>query len=260
MPINVTPNPVRGSVVSRETSPITQPGAAIQNVPSREWTPGAGAPRPRVRETAPITQTDMNLAAGEKRAASEARLNGLESATRNRLSPTSVTNGRGLATREQDAFQAYASAASEFVASSVRGGSLEPHMKATSLTNLMDQRSAMLEATGQEGVMSFGSTAGTGLTTQGDMNQDAAFTLKAAKEELASVSQRIALRLGDGPRAVLFGESNARFEDYVSAAANRAGAKVAGGSMEPLARAGIAEHLVRERTALLKQDLARMDL
>jgi uncharacterized protein YecT (DUF1311 family) len=207
-----------------------------------------------------MTQTDMNIAAGDRRAAAEARLNELESATRNRMSPTSVENGRGLATREQDAFQAYANAASDFVGSSVRGGSLEAHMQATTLTTLMDQRSAMLEARGQEGVLSFGSTAGAGLTTQGDMNQDASFTLNSAREELSSISQRIALRLNGSPRAAVFADSNARFEEYVSAATNRAGARVAGGSMEPLARAGIAEHLVRERTALLKQDLARMDL
>ena len=263
MPINpISPKSVRGSLQTNETAPVPpRVNPDQEGAPRGGWTPRAATPRRRPAETVEsMTQTDMNLAAGERRAASQARLDTLETATRNRLSPTSVTKGRGLASDEQDAFKAYANAAADFVGSAARGGSLEPHLTATTLTTLMDQRGDMLEATGQEGVMAFGSTAGQGLSAQGDLNQDAGMTLTSARAELSSVSKRLALRLSGSPRAAILAESNARFEDYVSAATKRAGARVAGGSMEPLARAGMEEHLVRERTALLTKDLARLDL
>jgi uncharacterized protein YecT (DUF1311 family) len=199
-----------------------------------------------------VTQADMNIAAGDQRKAAEARL---ETIVEGQIAQTPDIEGKGRLKREAFAFLGYAEAAADFAGSAVKGGSLEPFTRATTLAELMNQRSDMLEASSQEGVVAYGSSGGAGLSTQTGMNQDAGFTLQAARAELSSVIERIDLRLQGSPRAAAFASSNARFADYVAAASDRAGAKVAGGSLEPLARAGMEEALVRERTAMLRKSL-----
>ena len=68
----------------------------------------------------------------------------------------------------------------------------------------------MLEARNEEGVVAYGSSAGSGLSTQTDMNQDAGL-------------------------ATQFEQSSARFQEYLQSAGERAAAKFGGGAMARLA-------------------------
>jgi hypothetical protein len=206
--------------------------------------------------TAGPTQTDMNIQAGKGLRAAEVELAAAES--QEKLGRTGPL--RQLQEAEEARFDAYAEHVGAFAASAFQGGSLAPFARSDAMTGLVQQRTARVMGRNVEGVVAPGSTAGAGLDTQTAMNQDAGHTLRGAQAQLASVTEQVRLRLADSPRAALFEASCKAFDAYAHAASATAGERVKGGSLEPLARAGATESLVRERTALLEKTLAALSL
>ena len=93
----------------------------------------------------------------------------------------------------------------------------------------------MLEARNEEGVVVYGSSAGSGLSTQTDMNQDAGLATQSARAQMEALQQQVGLRLNGSPRAAQFEQSSARFQEYLQSAGERAAAKFGGGAMARLA-------------------------
>jgi hypothetical protein len=206
--------------------------------------------------TAGPTQVDMNIQAGKALRVAEVDLTAAESLEKlGRTGPL-----RQLQEAEEARFDAYAEQVGAFAASAFQGGSLAPFARSDAMTGLLQQRTARVMGRNVEGVVAPGSTAGAGLDTQTAMNQDAGHTLRGAQAQLASVTDQIRLRLAHSPRAALFEASCKAFDAYAHAASATAGERVRGGSLEPLARAGATESLVRERTALLQETLAALSL
>lgn len=202
------------------------------------------------------TQGEMNIQAGKTLHAAEMNLAAAEALEKfGRTGPL-----RQLQEAEATRFDAYAESVGTFAASAFQGASLAPLARADAMTNLVKQRTDLVMGRNVEGVVAWGSTGGGGLDRQSDMNQDAGSTLRSAQAQLASVTDRIRLHLASSPRAALFEASCTAFDTYTHAASDTAGARLRGGSLEPLARAGATESLVRERTALLEETLASLRL
>lgn len=218
------------------------------------WAPAAGrrAPAPgQVGGGARMTQAGANLEAGRLAAQAETRLQAAE-----RLEGRAPA---GLPTQEARAesvaFREYAQAASGFAGSAVEGGSLQAHVKASTLSSLLNQRSEAVER--RNGDPSSIDAANPMVLRQAGM-------LAPRREELEATVTALRARLPEGsPRRAAFEASQQKFEHFLGAAGANAAQRStdAGDALGGRATRGAVEAgLIGERISLLQVELQRMAL